>query len=187
MRGPGTILSTAVRAFRLGAREADLQLALKVGDEEALRLVGAELLDLVSRVEAGAPVAALYRGLVETAAVAGVDPGKPRPAEVTRALDELLGESPWFRLGSWTELARLAAMARNAEYFSSDGPAASAFSDVAARIRELNAVPPPLLSALDSLDGELRAGVTASRLDVVLRQVTQIITMAGGGSSPTGR
>jgi hypothetical protein len=109
MRGSGAEVVEPARAFRLGARATDVEVAIRAGDSTALGVVGAELVDLLSGVDAGAASAAQYRRILDAGASAGESDRK----EAAELLQALMGESVWFDLGAWTEAARVAALARN--------------------------------------------------------------------------
>ncbi|HSJ10636.1 MAG TPA: hypothetical protein VK928_12010 [Longimicrobiales bacterium] len=112
-RGSDSAGPTDALEFRIGARLADLELALDRLDVTAIRLVAGELAALLDRVPGGALVAERYAGLS--------DDGSPLDADSARAaLAALLGGSAALRLGVWSEQARLAALAGNAAYFDDD-------------------------------------------------------------------
>src|SRR5687768_8019818 len=60
-RGEGSEVPAPSRAFRLGARATDVEIALRAQDTTALRLVAADLVRLVSGVDGGNAAAAQYQ------------------------------------------------------------------------------------------------------------------------------
>jgi hypothetical protein len=117
-RGGDAALSARARAFRAGARCAEVEVAAQAGDPDALMLATASLLELLAGVNAGAPISRAFRALSATA-----DPGG-RAARLATVLQlrKLLGSDAWFDLGMWVETARLALLARQLEFFAATGP-----------------------------------------------------------------
>ncbi|NOT06772.1 MAG: hypothetical protein HOP28_01065 [Gemmatimonadales bacterium] len=103
-RGEGEDVIEPARAFRLGVRATDVEIALGAGDTVALRPVAAELAELAAGVDGGAAAAALYRGIVAR----GPSTPLAERAEAAAAVRSLMADSPWFDLGAWTEAARVA-------------------------------------------------------------------------------
>ena len=102
-RGSGQELIESARAFRMGVRATDVEMAIKAKDASALKLVGAELVELASGVEAGGPAAALYQRVLDEGVPASDDDRR----QAADAIRGLTGESPWFDLGVWAEGQRL--------------------------------------------------------------------------------
>jgi hypothetical protein len=121
--------------FRIGARLADLELALDRSDVGAIQLVAGELAALLDQVPGGALVAERYAGLAREGAALQADSARA-------ALSALLGGSAAVRLGVWTEQARLAAAAGDAAYFDDDALAAlrRTADDVPAAATHVNAI-----------------------------------------------
>lgn len=118
-RGSEASLPERSRAVRAGARYAELELAVQAVDTVAVLRATEALEQLLVPVEAGAPVAATFRDLSRAP-----DFGDgTRRASAAAALRALLGAEPWFDLGIWSELARLAVAARDVAFFDRDGPA----------------------------------------------------------------
>jgi anti-sigma factor RsiW len=111
-RGDGPAVSDAARAFRLGVRSADLELALGAGDRRAARRFAAECALLLGDVPLADPAAHLYRELARRAgepgeAVAALAADATTAARLAReAVEPQHGE-----LGRWSETGRLAAAA----------------------------------------------------------------------------
>ncbi|MCM2270679.1 MAG: hypothetical protein NDJ75_11300, partial [Thermoanaerobaculia bacterium] len=111
-RGDGPVVSERARAFRLGARSADLDLALAAGDRDAARRLAAECAALVGDVPLADPVAHLYRELARRAgdAAAPLPPLATDAATAARLTREAVDPALW-ELGRWGEAGRLAAAA----------------------------------------------------------------------------
>jgi hypothetical protein len=111
-RGDGPVVSEAARAFRLGVRSADLELALAADDRRAARRVATESALLVGDVPLADPVAHLYRELARRAG----EPAEPLPAladdaATAAALARDAVDLDLWQLGRWSEVGRLAATA----------------------------------------------------------------------------
>jgi len=113
-RGAGPELAEPARAFRLGARATDVAIALRARDTTALRLVGDELVGLLGGMDAGGPAAALYRNILASGASTSARSQK----EAGEALRILVGDSPWYELGAWSEAARVALLAGQPEFIA---------------------------------------------------------------------
>lgn len=108
-RGTGQELEDAARTFRLGARATDVELALSALDTTALRLVGEDLVELLAAMDAGAPAAALYRRVLDRG-------GGAEHESAAGALDDMVGDSTWFKLGALVEAMRVAGVAGGTEF-----------------------------------------------------------------------
>jgi hypothetical protein len=118
-RGGGTDIVEPARAFRIGARAMDAEVALRAGDTTALKLVGTELVNLIAGLDGGAVAAAQYRSILD----AGTETSDTDRLMAAEAAAVLLEESPWFDLGAWSEAVRLAALAGDREFLvRSAGP-----------------------------------------------------------------
>jgi hypothetical protein len=174
MRGSGVEAAEPARAFRLGARATDVEIAIRAEDSTALGVVGTELVDLLSRVDAGAASAAQYRRIVAVgASVAASD----REA-AARSLRALMGESVWFDLGAWTEAARVAAMAGNDADLRSVGESLPAIMNQMAEdsTQRRDAVYPHLVALNRLIEG---APLEQNRQNI-LELLTQVVVAAGG-------
>ncbi|HKG92752.1 MAG TPA: hypothetical protein VKA84_12700 [Gemmatimonadaceae bacterium] len=117
VRGDDEALAGRTRAFRMGVRMADLELALSAEDTAASRSIGGSLVRLASGVEMGGSVA------MHVEQVARGSAERAEREEVAAELRSLSGAAPWFDLGAWCEAARLAARARQASFFDAESPA----------------------------------------------------------------
>jgi hypothetical protein len=104
-RGGGAELPEPARAFRLGTRATDVEIALLAEDTLALQQAGAELVELASGIDGGAGSAAQYRRLVAQ----GLSAGDADRRDAVQDLRALTGGSPWFDLGAWAEAVRVGA------------------------------------------------------------------------------
>jgi hypothetical protein len=128
-RGAEASLVPPAQAFRMGARATDVEIAIRAQDTAALLLVGAELIQLAEAVDAGAAAAAMYRQVIE----AGVRGPSADRVEAAKALEALLGGSPWFDLGAWAEAARVAVAAGRLAFVQDRRPA---LRQLISRLRE---------------------------------------------------
>ena len=111
VRGGESGVGDAARAFRAGARYAELEVAAQAGDAAAVARASESLARTAETVDAGAPVAAQLR------AFAG-DSARTRVADQLRSL---LGAVNEFDAGVWTESARLALLANRLDFFAPQG------------------------------------------------------------------
>ncbi len=109
-RGAGDNLNPDQRAFRLGARVADLEIAARIADPEAIRIAGAELQSLARAEVAGSVIAERYTAIIAGSASAAPAAAAER-ARAAADLHSLLQNSPWFDLGI-SDRARKARPAR---------------------------------------------------------------------------
>jgi hypothetical protein len=174
MRGNAIEVPDPARAFRLGVRATDVEIALRANDSTALGVVGAELVDLLSGVDAGAASAVQYRRIVE----AGSSAAESDRKEAARSLRALLGESVWFDLGAWTEAARVAALAGNWEELRPLGESLPRIMDrmTGDTTRVRNTVYPRLEALNLMLD--TAAPIEQGRLSI-LESLSQVIVAAG--------
>ena len=168
-RGGASDVIEPARAFRLGVRATDVELALGARDSLAARTVGTELAELATGIEGGAAAAELYRGIIARGAAA---PAAERRAAV-EALRGLLQQSVWFDLGAWIEAARIAVTAGRLE-FVRDRIAALQRLKTSLGARP-EAERGPLLGMLFELDARVGKGET----DAIQEQLTRIIVTAG--------
>jgi hypothetical protein len=115
-RGESAALTPKARAVRIGARLADLELAVQAGDTVARGIVD-DVLVLLDGVPLSGSVAQVYEALRDSVGVAS----GAQAVLVQRGYDgvaELLGR-PDVTLGTWTETARIAAARKNSEFFAS--------------------------------------------------------------------
>lgn len=112
VRSTDTPMTAHGRAVRLGARLADLELAI-VAHDTGMRAVAASVAELLvaGPPVTGAPVA-LYREIASGAPPAALDARR----EAWLTVSELAGEEA-ARLGAWLEVARVAAARRDMRFF----------------------------------------------------------------------
>lgn len=131
-RGGATRLSEPQLSFRLGARSADLGVALSLNDRSAADRLAGEVLELLEGVELSEPVALRYRDL-RTRLQAGTPAADlvATAVEAEASLATLLG-SARFDLGRWCAAAELAARLKDSTLFLSS--ASNAFLDKVDRL-----------------------------------------------------
>jgi anti-sigma factor RsiW len=111
-RGEGPRLPERARAFRLGARGADLELALRSGDATAARRLAAECAWLAGGVPLADPVAASYRDLDGRIGAGGLGTAELLDAAASAArLAREAVDPAIYDLGRWSESGRLLATA----------------------------------------------------------------------------
>lgn len=172
MRGNAVEVTDSARAFRLGARATDVEIAIRAEDSTALGAVGEELVDLLGGVDAGAASAAQFRRIVEF----GASASESDRTEAARSLRALMGQSVWFDLGAWTEAARVAALAGNeGDLRSLADPLRGIIDRMTEDVTQVrNAVYP----RLEALKIELAAPSEQNRQDI-LQLLTHVIVAAG--------
>lgn len=119
VRGGERTAESRARAFRMGVRSAQLELALAMGDGAAVVPSAAAAARLAAGVEGGGPVAARIEGLARSGTAASESERRRTWTE----LRELAGAPEWFDAGAWTEAARLAALGGRADFFAPGGAA----------------------------------------------------------------
>jgi hypothetical protein len=110
-RGAGGAMSARGRAFSMGVRLSDLEVALSTADTVARSRLAHEIPELLGAIEGGAAIEARYRQLLS-----GVSTEADRSA-AARDVRLLLLDSPWLDLGAWTETARLALLVDGDAFF----------------------------------------------------------------------
>lgn len=105
--------SRNARAAQAGALLVDLAVAIRAHDAETTASLAATLRDYEPGAGEDAPLAQIQAG-----ASAPPESLQPLLARATDQLGEVLGAEDHLRLGAWTEAARLAAAARQEEFFS---------------------------------------------------------------------
>jgi hypothetical protein len=119
VRGESMGLGERARAFRAGARYAELEVAAQAVDSAAARRLATILAETAGGVDAGTPLAAQFRVLADAPSLGGSG-ARERLAEQLRTL---LRMHAWFDIGAWTETARLAVAANDLAFFSPSAPA----------------------------------------------------------------
>ena len=145
-------------AFRMGVRSVDLALALTLGQNETARFLAAELESLAGEVDLGQPLVLRYRQVA-----AATRDGSPSALEAAaRARAELTTylDADRVRLGQWTELGRIAAVAGDRSYLQGLGQASPPVADVAS-------LPPGAVEALADLERALGSGTGSIDLAAV--------------------
>lgn len=175
MRGSDTVVSEGgARAFLLGVRNAELQLALAGGHDES----AAELTFRIQRLlddesEISRPIRPLY-------APASGEP--VRPAEADRRLIEVLGErADWYALGRWVAVARVALQSGHLEWFSEPAPGRGLRTSTAAEW------PPEVDHRLDRISALVADGLSQQEtpeMDRLLDELVDVATGVRAGRAP---
>lgn len=154
----------AATAFRLGVRNAELGVAL-AADAGSVGEYTREVLSLLAEVEFSAHIASLY------------EPG-PTPARLAEAdgkLAELLGrDTPWYALGRWAGVARLAADTGHTGWFARPAPRRTL------RSLRRNDWPPDVAGRLDAVDALADGGVDANERASLAMELAELIRVASG-------
>jgi hypothetical protein len=103
VRGPADVLSSRARAFRLGARVAQLELSFELRDSAAVSSAALPLAQLAGELEAGTPVSSMVLHLAGTPGLTTVDQRRAL-FESARAIAH---DTAWFDVGVWAEGSRL--------------------------------------------------------------------------------
>jgi hypothetical protein len=114
-RGGDDASSDRARAFRAGARVAELEVAAQAGDSAAVRRVAGSLARLLTSAQAGTPTISQLRDFSE--------PASSTRAAVARQIRDLLGAPVNFDAGLWTETARMSLVSGNVDYIGATNSA----------------------------------------------------------------
>jgi len=109
-RGGDNAATDKARAFRAGARVAELEVAAQAGDSTAVRRIAGFLAAILASAQVGTPTISQLKDLSM--------PGPAARAEVANQIRSLLGAPVNFDAGVWTETARLAFAADRRDYLS---------------------------------------------------------------------
>ena len=107
-RGGDDVSNDRARAFRAGARVAELEVAAQAGDSAAVRRLAGSLTSLLMSAQAATPTISQLRDFSE--------PGAAARAAVAQQIRDLLGAPVNFDAGLWTETARISLAAGSGEY-----------------------------------------------------------------------
>lgn len=118
-RGSDAPAVTRARAFRAGARYAELEIAAKAADSTAVLQTVAAMTDVLASTEGGGPFIAMFRAFATSADFGGAS----QRGDAAKQLREFLGATDWFDLGVWTETARLAIATKQVAFFEPKGRA----------------------------------------------------------------
>ncbi|HEX6536628.1 MAG TPA: hypothetical protein VF041_18725 [Gemmatimonadaceae bacterium] len=144
-RAAGAVVAPDARAVRIGARVAELELAVRARDSAAARLA-AELAALLEPIPASAPAVGIYR---QVAGRAGAPPNELAALLARgRVAAASLAGADLVELGAWLETARVAAARHDAAFFRE--PASRAMLDRAAGLATLPATARQSLRSIES-------------------------------------
>ncbi|HEU0012305.1 MAG TPA: hypothetical protein VFQ45_01405 [Longimicrobium sp.] len=175
MRGTGAGAANRPGDFRIGVRLVDVEAALDARDAAAVRRVQPELASLLARRQAGSLMAE-YQDIGSRAAAPTAKLARDRRHAAT-GMQEFFRDSPMFAAGVWVEQARLAALARETDYFSA--AVAEELATLIGRTREAGARA-SFVQALERVHALLGDGVAPAELDAV-RSALAIATREGAG------
>jgi hypothetical protein len=116
-RASTEVLTDHSRAVRIGARLVDLELALRKPDQRAAGFAE-EIASLMDGIPVGAASATWYRSIAQGARQGSAPPANEL-STMRASTESVAGPRP-ARLGAWAETARIAAMRRDASFFSSE-------------------------------------------------------------------
>jgi hypothetical protein len=168
-RGGGAGVPEQALAFRLGARATDVEIALNAADTTALRLVGENLLELVSGIDGGAGAAAQYRQLLSQGTLTSAEARRSAAAGARG----LTADSPWFDLGAWSESARIAAAAGQIGYVTGQ---MMTLDSLLARIADRSdSAAPGVVQILR----ELQASARPENAEAVRQLLARVMAVAG--------
>jgi anti-sigma factor RsiW len=170
-RGEGSEVVAPARAFRLGARATDVEIALRAQDTTALRLVAADLVRLASGVDGGSSAAAQYQAIVAMSSRASGDERR----DAAEALRKVTGGSPWFDLGVWAEAVRVAVTAADTAFLGEAG------ASLAGLIERMASQPAAETGRVPDLVARLQAALRGDPADLtgVRGLIAALMTEAG--------
>lgn len=164
-RGGSVPLASGATRIRLGARMADLALAVRGRDLAAARYA-TDVAALLDDIPAAAPIAGIYREIARRAAE---PPGQAEPLlDEAAAAVRRLPDGALVELGTWLEAARVAAAAHDAAFFRS----------AVTRSTLGRASSPALIptAARDAIDGAVRQATSGSpEWGVVEQRLTDVL------------
>lgn len=187
-RGPEVVLTDdEVRAFQVGVRVVEMDLALAAGDTAlAERLTH----DLEARLQGNDSLLTLYADDVGIRGLIAEGASQAELLLLNRQGDGLLAPNEsedypgfvdgfWYGLGKWAGAAKLAAASGRPDFFS------DRTNRHFLRQATKRPVPEAIAARLDRLD-RLIGNRPAAPLDEIENQVDELITVAGGGTPPDG-
>jgi hypothetical protein len=134
-RGAETERPPDARAFRLGVRFAQLEIAINANDTVAVGVAARAVQTLLSDVSGSGPLSSQLDLLRTTPTTIAADARSVLATEV----GTLLGEDGWFALGVWVGSAQVAARVGDARFFALKGPGMRALVSISSLPTTLNA------------------------------------------------
>ncbi len=170
-RGSESTQIATRRAFRIGVRLAQLEIAARASDSVAVMAATSQIRELLSDVAGAAPVASRLDSMGRESSF-GSDASR---GEIGLALKGILQQPAWFDLGVWTGAAQIAIHSGHREFFTVDGGAS-------AQLAHLLTERPQQADAWDVSTASLRdlPRDDASRVEAITRAVAQVMASAGG-------
>lgn len=117
-RGAAARLVESERAFRLGVRNVDLQVALRLQDAPLADGFLSDIQEWLGEIDLSQAVRAQYATVQTLLSESGASGALAQLGAAEVALDEFLS-SPSLPMGMWSEAARLAAVVREPAFFES--------------------------------------------------------------------
>ena len=114
-RGDDDASSDRVRAFRAGARVAELEVAAQAGDSGAVRRLAGSLTRLLASAQAATPTISQLRDFSE--------PSATTRSAVAQHIRNLLGAPANFDAGLWAETARMSFASGSGDYIGTSNAA----------------------------------------------------------------
>jgi hypothetical protein len=146
-------------AFRAGVLQVNFLVAANRGESALVRTSAEALKDVLGNVDGGGPAAVM-------ASTATIEAAR---RELTKELEGLFDDSPWYALGLWIGQARLSAQAGNVEFFAANSKATKELRRLRDRIE-----------AHQATGGNVNAQATLGHLNTLLEQLN-----AGGFNGTT--
>jgi len=128
-RGGEEARAAGVRAFRIGVRTAQLELAIQHGDSAATAVSAAAVEGLLADIDGAAPVAAQFGRLARGTVIGSASERRTLATQV----QGIVGDAARFDLGVWAESARLATLGGDMTWFSAGGAPQRALSRLLTR------------------------------------------------------
>ena len=170
-RGSESTRTATTRAFRIGVRLAQLEVAARASDSTAVTEATSQIRELLADVEGAAPLSSRLDSMGRDFSF-GSDASRD---EVGLALKGILRQPAWFDLGVWAGAARIAIQGGQPEFFAADGVATS-------RLTQLLTERPQQADVWDVSTAPLRnlPRDAAGRMEAMTRAVAQVMASAGG-------
>ncbi|MGB5163537.1 MAG: hypothetical protein WBQ27_20690 [Thermoanaerobaculia bacterium] len=172
-RGFGALLNERQRAFRLGVRTIDLEIALRTSDGERAERLLHELADMASDLPLPEMILVSYNDLVERLELGEAPESLVDRSTGAASLVDDAAASPYYALGQWAEAGLLAASSGDAEFFRQR--AVRRFS------RDLEAadLPEELHGPLSRISLRLEQRVDHDDLEPLIEAFAQLIELGG--------
>ncbi len=172
-RGAAARLVESERAFRLGVRNVDLQVALGLQDASLADGFLSDIQEWLGEIDLSQAVRVQYATIQGLLSESGPSGALAQLGSAEVALDEFLA-SPSLPIGRWSEAARLAAVVREPQFFESEET--SRLLDA----MDEQQLPEPDVDALRQIRALIADGIAESDYPELNRLVREIIRRNGG-------